>query len=63
MSEIHDNPTRKFDCVDCGARVIRYAPASAPPILCLRCEYIAEIPDPAERAAVRQRLFAERDAN
>lgn len=62
MSEIHDPPTQSFDCADCGARVIRYSPPTGAPTRCLRCEFVAEIADPAERATVRRRLFTERAA-
>jgi DNA-directed RNA polymerase subunit RPC12/RpoP len=62
--EIRDPPTSRFHCVDCGARVIRYAPSTLPaerPTRCLTCEYIAEIADPIERAEVRRRLMTERE--
>jgi hypothetical protein len=42
----------EFDCVDCGSHVFRYGwPSSSQ--RCGTCQWLADMPDPAEREKAR----------
>jgi hypothetical protein len=50
--------TVEFDCVDCGWHVVDVAGIRGPRARCLSCEWLAEIPEPADREALRAFLRA-----
>jgi hypothetical protein len=46
----------EFDCIGCGVRVHNFSAMPSPRRLCTTCLYIERIPDPIERARVREEL-------
>jgi hypothetical protein len=47
----------EYDCIDCGVHVVQIAPPPVPGSRCAGCQWIAAIPDPAHRAALRAQLI------
>ena len=53
-----DNDWREWDCIDCGVHVYAMGHVPTPqPERCAVCQWLAEVPDPADREAMREHIY------
>ena len=50
------DPPSGYSCIDCGVTVSAFGPAPVPGERCTGCQWVAAIPDPGHRAALRSQL-------